>query len=175
MTEIAHEIKTSFAPVAGPATRILILGTLPGEISLGRQQYYAHPRNRFWPLMAALTKNELPEAYPDRLELLLRNGFGLWDVVDRAKRAGSLDSNIVEETPNDLPGFVAAHPGLQAIAFNGAKSRILFDKYFPRLPELKYFALPSTSPANASFDLARLYEHWSILMNIDHSVSSAII
>jgi hypoxanthine-DNA glycosylase len=175
MTEFADEIKTSFAPVADAGTRILILGSLPGEISLRRHQYYAHPRNRFWPLMAALTNSELPENYPERLELLLRNGIGVWDVVGRAKRAGSLDINIVEETPNDLPGFVAAHPDLQAIAFNGAKSRILFDKYFPRQPALQYFALPSTSPANASFDLARLRDHWSIVINTDHSVSSAII
>jgi hypoxanthine-DNA glycosylase len=158
------ELKSSFAPIADKHISILILGTLPGEKSLELQEYYAHSRNRFWQVIAAITGSSLPDSYEQKLELLRQNRIGVWDVVQSAKRVGSLDTNILDEIPNDLDGFLENHPHLRTIGFNGAKSRSLFDKYFRRKPDLKYLALPSTSPANASYSLERLCEIWLELL-----------
>ena len=87
-------LKSSFAPVVDADTRLLILGSLPGEVSLQRGQYYANPRNQFWRLMATVTDSQMPDAYEDRLAHLLRYGIGLWDTVKAAHRTGSLDAAI---------------------------------------------------------------------------------
>ena len=98
-----------FAPVVNANTQVLILGSLPGAASLAAQQYYAHPRNRFWPLLAAVLKQpDLPAlAYPARLQALLAAGVGLWDVVAQAQRRGSLDANIRDAQANPLPALIA--------------------------------------------------------------------
>lgn len=155
-----NSLKNSFPPIADEKTEILILGSLPGEMSLELQQYYAHPRNRFWKVIAKITNSEIPENYEQKLSFLQQNRIGVWDVVQTAKRVGSLDTNILNEIPNDLESFINNHPSLKVIAFNGAKSRALFDKYFVRQSKLKYLALPSTSPANASFTFEKLCENW---------------
>ena len=154
------QLKSSFASIADNETEILILGTLPGEKSLEMQQYYANPRNRFWRIVAEVTGSDLPNTYPEKLEMLRQNKIGVWDVVHTARRIGSLDTNILDEVPNDLEQFISTHPQLKLIAFNGAKAQKLFDKYFRRKEHLKYLPLPGTSPANASFSLERLYERW---------------
>lgn len=155
-----NNLKTSFAPIADVETQILILGSLPGDKSLEFQQYYAHPRNRFWTVIATLTESNFPTNYQEKLNLLHQNKIGVWDVVHTAKRVGSLDTNILEEIPNDLESFILSHQNLKIIGFNGAKAQKLFDKYFTRKADLKYIALPSTSPANASFTIESLCEHW---------------
>src|SRR4051812_37212319 len=95
--------KSSFAPVVDANTRILILGSLPGEISLAHAQYYANRQNRFWTLMSEITNIDLLALdYPARLQALLKNGYGLWDVVAEADREGSLDSRIRDHIGNDL-------------------------------------------------------------------------
>jgi len=141
--------KSSFAPVVNKATRVLILGSLPGEASLRQGQYYAHPRNAFWPLMAALTGREtVAIPYPDRLASLLEAGVGLWDVVRMARRTGSLDAHIRDHSPNALAALAASLPRLRAIAFNGAKAAEIGR---PALLGVSadLIALPSTSPAHA--------------------------
>ena len=87
-------MKTGLAPIAGKSSRLLILGSLPGDESIRRQQYYAHPRNHFWPIMAGLLGEELPEDYEKKKAMLLRHGIALWDVLFSAEREGSLDTNI---------------------------------------------------------------------------------
>jgi hypoxanthine-DNA glycosylase len=141
--------KSSFPPVANAKTRVLILGSLPGEASLRRSQYYAHARNAFWPLMAALTERELvAKSYPDRLASLLDAGVGLWDVVRRARRTGSLDAHIRDHIPNALAELAASLPRLRAIAFNGAKAAEIGR---PALAGISadLIDLPSSSPAHA--------------------------
>src|SRR5690606_10655260 len=95
--------KTSFPPISDADTEILILGSLPGDLSLKVGEYFAHPRNRFWKIIAAITNEALPQTYPEKLELLHRNRIGLWNVLHKASRKGSLDSAISDEIPNDLP------------------------------------------------------------------------
>ena len=160
-----NEFKTSFAPIADDETKILILGSLPGDKSLELNQYYAHPRNRFWRILAEITGSKFPDNYAEKINLLQQNKIGVWDVALAAKRVGSLDTNILDEVPNDLDEFILNHLHLKTIAFNGAKSQKLFDKYFMQKAALKYFALPSTSPANASFTFERLCEKWREILS----------
>jgi hypoxanthine-DNA glycosylase len=96
-----NELKISFPPISADSTEILILGSLPGEKSLAMHEYYAHPQNKFWRIIAAITDSQTPVNYDDKMSLLIKNKIGVWDVVREAKRIGSLDTNIVGEVPNE--------------------------------------------------------------------------
>jgi hypoxanthine-DNA glycosylase len=159
-----NELKTSFPPISADSTEILILGSLPGEKSLAMHEYYAHPQNKFWRIIAAITDNETPVNYDDKLSLLINNKIGVWDVVREAKRIGSLDTNIVGEVPNDVDNFISRHKNLKVIGFNGTKALKLFDKYFKRREHLKYIQLPSSSPANARITFDEICEKWRELL-----------
>jgi hypoxanthine-DNA glycosylase len=154
------DLKTSFAPLADDDVETLILGSLPGDRSLALGQYYGHPQNRFWKVIAHITGNSLPTTYPDKKMMLQRARIGLWDVAHRANRHGSLDSAIRDEEPNDIPAFIASHNNLKAIVFNGRQPEKMYDKYFGRQPGIDYISLPSTSPANAAMSVERLCERW---------------
>ena len=153
-------IKRSFTPIENEKIIILILGTMPGEKSLALQQYYAHPQNRFWRIIAKITDRPLSDKYEERTALLPTIGVGLWDVISSAEREGSLDNNIKNEQPNDLDRFIEEHPSLEVIAFNGKAAEKLYSKYFIRKSTIHYISLPSTSPANAVFTLDTLYDKW---------------
>lgn len=147
-------IKYSFAPFVPEGARLLILGTLPGEESLRLQQYYAYPRNHFWPLIAALSKTPLPASFPERVAMLKANRWALWDVLEGAERIGSSDAAIRNPTVNAFGDFFALHPGIEAVAFNGQKARDLFRRYILKpgiIPEDRVTAidLPSSSPLHA--------------------------
>ena len=142
------EVKRSFPPVADARTRLLVLGSLPGEESLARRQYYGNPRNHFWRLIGAVTGADLvPLPYEARLEALLAAGVGLWDTVGAATRRGSLDSAIRLHGANDLAALAATLPRLRAVAFNGARSAALGRPRLAARPDLALVALPSSSPA----------------------------
>jgi double-stranded uracil-DNA glycosylase len=141
--------KSSFPPEAGAGTRVLILGSLPGEVSLARGQYYAHPQNQFWRLIGAVIGADLAGgAYPDRLAALQRAGVGLWDVVKTASRVGSLDQHIRDHAPNPLAEFAASLPQLRAVGFNGGKAWKIGAAQLAGAPNLELIALPSSSPAH---------------------------
>ena len=150
-------------PISNPEIEILILGSMPSEKSLQEQEYYAHPQNRFWRVIATILNSELPNEYSHKINLLQSNKIGLWDVVHQAKRIGSLDSAIEEESPNDIETFILQHHKLKTIAFNGKKSEELFYKYFKPNQGIRYVSLPSTSPANAGIKLDGLCERWKII------------
>lgn len=164
MTSDQTNFKTSFPPIANADTEVLILGTLPGDRSLESGEYFAHPRNRFWKIIAAITDNRLPESYSEKRDLLLRSRIGVWNVLHKAERKGSLDSGIQKEVPNDLPAFIAKHKKLKVIGFDGLKAEALFDKYFSRRNDLTYEYLPGCSPANARFNLQALCEKWAAIL-----------
>ena len=168
-------------PLVDARTRVLVLGSFPGVASLAAHQYYGHPRNHFWPVMAQVfqallgsaaypestnsyQKNDLgvPLAYAERCAWLLAHGVGLWDVYAACQRPGSLDADIRAAEPNDLSGLLAQCPRLKLVAHNGGESgkhmrhtRALFG---PR--GVQVVQLPSTSPANASWSLARKQAAW---------------
>jgi hypoxanthine-DNA glycosylase len=141
--------KRCFDPVVDQQTRLLVLGSLPGEQSLAVQQYYANRQNKFWLLMSEVIGVELvPLAYEARLQTLLMHGVGLWDVVAEAHRPGSLDSAIRHRDDNDLPGLLARYPGIEAIAFNGGTATKLGMKVLgEQAARYRIFSLPSSSPA----------------------------
>ena len=115
--------KSSFPPVVAPDTRVLVLGSLPGERSLAEQRYYAHPRNLFWRLVGEVIGRDLEALdYEARLATLLEARIGLWDTVASARRSGSLDAAIREAEHNPLADLAASLPDLRAVAFNGATS-----------------------------------------------------
>lgn len=142
------ELIYSFPPIADERSRVLVLGTMPGVMSLRKQQYYGHPRNAFWPVMAALCGCELPDRYERRQEMLLGRGIAVWDVCRQCEREGSLDSNICNEEPNPIPALLARYPQIRAVAFNGQGAARLFRRYFGE-PPATGLILPSTSPAHA--------------------------
>ena len=155
--------KSSFAPVVADNTRVLVLGSLPGEASLAAGRYYAHPRNRFWQLMGKMIEVELePMTYEQRLEALLGAGIGLWDTVASARREGSLDAAMREIEANPLRQLVASLPELRAVGLNGAVAarigtRLLGDMGLSLIP------LPSSSPAFAAMTLADKQRRWLVL------------
>ncbi|MDT6960083.1 DNA-deoxyinosine glycosylase [Cupriavidus sp. SZY C1] len=141
--------KRCFPPVVDAHTRVLVLGSLPGEVSLAQSQYYAHKQNRFWHLMGDVLGVDLAGLdYDSRLATLRRHRVGLWDVVAEARRDGSLDSSIRDHQGNDLLGLIGTLPALRAIAFNGGTAARIGEKalgeHGDRHAILK---LPSSSPA----------------------------
>lgn len=160
---------TSLAPVVAPDCRVLILGSMPGELSLERGEYYAHPRNRFWPVMGELFGARPELDYATRLARLGAAGVGLWDVLRHCVRVGSLDTSILRdsEVPNDLGSLLDAVPSIGVVALNGAKAAQTFRRgVLPGLAEahahrLVLLDMPSTSPANASRSLRDLVQAWS--------------
>lgn len=158
-------LKTSFPPITSPEIKILILGSIPGDRSIAENEYYGHPQNRFWRLMAELTNSEPPESYSDKKQILLQNRIALWDVAHKANRKGSLDSAIKNAEPNDIEAFIARHPRLKVIGFNGRKAEALYNRFFDRKVELKYYSLPSTSPANAGCSIDQLFQRWCVLFD----------
>jgi hypoxanthine-DNA glycosylase len=153
-------IKRSLPPIAHPEATILILGTSPGEKSLELQQYYAHPRNRFWKLLENTFNSDIPSNYAEKVKWLKNHKIALWDVAHCAIRQGSLDANMKQVEPNDLIDFLAKHPSIQMVAFNGQKAEKLFDKYFIRTSSYSFVSLPSSSPANTRFTQVQLQADW---------------
>lgn len=141
--------KRSFDPVIDENVRLLILGSLPGELSLAQSEYYANPQNRFWTLISEVVGENLTAlSYSDRLQALLRHGIGLWDVVAEAIREGSLDSRIRDHAHNDLIGLIDRLPRLEAIAFNGGTAaRLGLKALKDQANYYEIIRLPSSSPA----------------------------
>ena len=159
----------SFDPLIGKLPRVLILGSMPGVISLNQQQYYAHPRNQFWPIMSELLGIRWEHDYSKRIAQLKTQPLILWDVLRACQRAGSLDSAIAANDliANDISGLLNSYPDISTIAFNGAAA----EKYFRRLvqphlaagKQLKLVRLPSTSPANAAKSFQQKLLEWRLI------------
>jgi hypoxanthine-DNA glycosylase len=163
MSDLLHGLP----PVIGPSTRLVVLGSFPGVASLRAGQYYAHPRNHFWPILAALWGVDLPAMpYADRLSHMLSRGLGLWDVYASCQREGSLDSAIVAPVFNDLAGLRLRAPQLQAVAHNGGESARAM-RHTQGLG-VAVQRLPSTSPANASWSFERKLAAWRLVFEQQH-------
>ncbi|HEY3730618.1 MAG TPA: DNA-deoxyinosine glycosylase [Steroidobacteraceae bacterium] len=162
----------SFAPVVGARTRILILGSMPGVASLAAGQYYAHPRNQFWGIMGALCGAGPERSYRERLRILTRARLGLWDVLESCVRPGSLDAAIehASATPNDLPALLRQR-AITRVCCNGGTAHRALQRYFAarlarEFADLEVCALPSTSPANASWSYARKLRAWRTALEL---------
>jgi len=145
---------TSFKPLSRPTATALVLGSMPGAASLKAQQYYAHPRNHFWRIMACIAGFDASAPYAERVEAITGCGIAVWDVLQSCVRPGSLDSSIQAGTrvPNDFATFFREHPGILLVCFNGAEAQTSYTKHvLPglTLQGIRYVRLPSTSPAHA--------------------------
>ncbi|MDT8363825.1 MAG: DNA-deoxyinosine glycosylase [Nitrosomonas sp.] len=162
-----------FPPVVDKNAATLILGSMPGMASLTASQYYAHPRNTFWPIMSQLL-GFLPEAaYAERLRALQTAGIALWDVLQACERKGSLDASIVIATQiaNDFPCFLRLYPHIQHIFFNGGSAHAAFMRHVPGNclpPHIRCTRLPSTSPANAGITFIQKLAAWRIILDTIH-------
>jgi len=161
----------SFPPLSAPDARILILGSMPGLASLAANEYYAHPRNAFWPLMGEMLGFSPQLAYSERAAALCRARVAVWDVLYSCRRQGSLDSAIEDDTlvANDLAGFLAGHPAIRYIFFNGAKAESCFRRHIKlAMPqrEIAFTCLPSTSPAHAGRSLEQKLAAWRVVADV---------
>jgi TDG/mug DNA glycosylase family protein len=150
------------APVTGSRPRVLILGSFPSVLSLERREYYGNPKNRFWAIMGELFPVPAVLPYPDRIALLTEQGVALWDVIRACERPGSADSRIRNPVPNDIAGFVRAHPTLRLVALNGGTAGRLYHR-FAEVPDLPAVTLPSTSPANAAVKFSEKVRAWKVV------------
>ncbi|WGS86874.1 DNA-deoxyinosine glycosylase [Methylomonas sp. UP202] len=158
----------SFQAIADKNARILVLGSIPGIRSLQDQQYYAHPRNQFWPIICKLLSINPDSAYVERLNKLTLSGVALWDVMKRCRRPGSMDSDIdfTSVVINDFDSFFESHGKIEAILFNGATADKIFNKHYYSeafTEKIKRYRLPSTSPANAAMSFEQKLENWRVL------------
>jgi len=153
-------------PVTGRDPEILILGSFPSLMSLGKGEYYGNPKNQFWKIMEILFGIDPACPYTTRTTLLVEHHVALWDVLASCSRDGSMDSAIRDPVANDIRGFIAAHPTIRYIALNGTTA----GRYFRRLnPGLTGHVLPSTSPAYASMSLTEKARCWARTCIPEHS------
>lgn len=156
----------AFPPIVGNKPRVLILGSMPGQMSLQQKQYYAHPRNAFWWLMSHHFGFLESLDYSERVAELKSSGVAVWDVLHDCERKGSLDSNIVKqsETVNNFASFFDAHPMIEKILFNGVTAETIFKRHWGSLmdtpPQRSWLRMPSTSPAHASLTREQKYRIW---------------
>ena len=155
----------SFKPIESNSARILILGSMPGAMSLTAKEYYAHPRNSFWKIMSAILGVPETATYEERIWALQGAGIALWDVLHSCVRDGSLDADIEKDSmrANDFSTFFLRHPNIEVVCFNGATAEKCFKRVvIPTLTQsrMRYVRLPSTSPAHASLSFDEKVVAW---------------
>ena len=155
MNEVVHP----FPPVAGPESRTLILGSFPSVRSREEGFFYGHPRNRFWPMLAAIFGEETPLTVPAKQSLILRHGLALWDVIASCRIEGSSDASVRDAVPVDIARVTAIAP-IERVICNGALAGRLYAQHLQPVLGMEALSLPSTSPANAAWSLARLTDTW---------------
>ncbi len=156
-----HQVVThAFAPIYNSESEILILGTMPSVKSRENQFYYGHPQNRFWRVMAAALSCAVPTTIKEKEEMLLSHKIALWDVLHSCEIVGSDDNTIRKEIPNDLVPLIEKTK-IKRIVTNGKKAEKLYQKYCFSQIQIESVAMPSTSPANASWSLERLVKEWT--------------
>ena len=163
----------SFEYSTASDSRILILGSMPGKVSLKQQEYYVHPQNSFWFIMGELFSAGRDLSYTERLKKLCDCGISLWDVAGQCNREGSLDSRIVHDTvvPNNFEQLFIACPNIRYVFFNGAKAEELYRKRVlknlsGKFGYLEYKRLPSTSPAYAAMSKGNKLKEWSVIKSV---------
>lgn len=160
----------SFAPIAAPDAKLLLLGSSPSVRSLAAGQYYGHPQNLFWVIMGELVGAGLDREYADRAAILQSHGIALWDVARLCRREGSADATMTDVEANDIGGLLRRCPGIRAIFCNGRKAEQMFRRLVvPRASEALEGRhtgyLPSTSPAHASVPRREKIEIWRNALN----------
>ena len=159
-----EHIVHSVEPVYDKASEILILGTLPSVKSRENNFYYGHKQNRFWKVLATLLKEPVPETIEEKKAMLLAHRIALWDVIQSCDIKGSSDSSIKNVQPTDI-GMILEKTNVTQIYANGNKAGQLYKRYQFPVTGIEATVLPSTSPANAAWSLARLCEAWKTILH----------
>ena len=159
----------SFGPIADRNAEVLVLGSMPGQASLAAGQYYAHPRNAFWRIIAELLRCDPASPYAARIDALQSARIALWDVLHSCTREGSLDARIERDTQvaNDFRTFFRRHSRITRVFFNGATAAACFRRHAPGeidAGHIAYGRLPSTSPANASMSFEHKLRAWRTIV-----------
>ena len=149
-------------PVFDTNSRILILGSFPSVKSRESGFFYGHPQNRYWKVLSAVFEEECPETIPEKKAFLLRNHIAAWDVIHSCEITGSSDASIRNVTVNDL-GMILRAAALREIYVNGKTAEKMYRKYTEPVLGRPCTVLPSTSPANAAWNLDRLIEAWRVI------------
>lgn len=155
-------MRKCFPAVATETAKILILGTYPSPLSFESGFFYGHPRNRFWPMMADLLGEPVPACVEEKKNLLIKHDIAIWDVLDSCEIKGAADASIRNPVVNEIAPLVEGSL-IQAVFFNGAKAEELFKRYSCPLP-VPCFRMPSTSPANAAWNMERLKAQWGKIL-----------
>lgn len=159
-----EHIVHSFEPVYDKHSEILILGTLPSVKSRENNFYYGHKQNRFWKVLATLLKEPVPETIEEKKAMLLAHRIALWDVIQSCDIKGSSDSSIKNVQPTDI-GMILEKTNMTQIYANGNKAGQIYKRYQFPITGIEATVLPSTSPANAAWSLARLCEAWKTILH----------
>lgn len=155
----------SFNPIVDSKTKILILGSIPGVKSLEKVEYYGNKQNQFWKILFSIFKQEnVPECYKNKVNFLLQNRIGLWDVVQNCERKGSLDIAIKNQEINDFNSFFNKYPQITTLVFNGKIAYQFFYKKYGQIKGITYSVMPSTSPAN-TIPFEKKLNEWSLILS----------
>lgn len=164
---VSESITEGLEPVADRESKFLILGTLPGKVSLQTRQYYANRGNCFWRIISSIFNETMPNSYEGKLEVLKRHHIALWDVLKSANRESSLDSDIKNPNANDILGFISKHPNLRVVGLNGKDAENYFRKFIGihNLPEnIRVVSLPSSSSTNTYLKLDAKVSLWNLIL-----------
>ncbi len=159
-------VRHPFEPLFDENSRVLILGSFPSVKSRDVRFYYGHPQNRFWKVLAALYRRDVPKDIPEKRALILENHLALWDSIALCEITGSSDASIRNVHPNDISLILRAAP-IRLIVCNGKTSFRCYEKWIRPQTQREAICLPSTSPANAQWSLERLAEAWSVILTGD--------
>lgn len=158
-----QKLRHPIAPFFSPQSKVIILGSFPSPKSRETGFYYGHPQNRFWKVMASLFFEKTPGTIPEKKAMLERHGIALWDVIKECNISGASDSSIKSAMPNDI-AYLAACTDAKAVFLTGKTAFSLYTRYCSDTVNLPYFALPSTSAANAAFSCERLTECYRVIL-----------
>lgn len=156
--------KTAFPPIINDNSQILLLGTMPSEESIRKQEYYGHKSNQFWKILFTLYNKPLAHDYKERVAFLLNNRIALWDVLSSCEGIGSADKDIINEKANDFITLFARHSQIKHIFFTSLKAKDFYAKYIGFTDDIIFHTLPSPSPANARMNFIQKVEGWKIII-----------
>ncbi len=152
-------LKHPFPPLYDKNSKILILGSFPSVKSREQNFFYGHPQNRFWKVVATVLEKEIPTTIEEKREFLLSSNIALWDVIASCEITGSSDSSIKNVVANDLTEILET-ANIKKIFVNGKTAEKYYNRYVKDKVGRDAVCLPSTSPANAMWNVESLVEEW---------------
>jgi hypoxanthine-DNA glycosylase len=161
-----EKVKTAFPPIVNNDSRILLLGTMPGERSLILNQYYGHAGNQFWKIIFSLFEHPFTTDYAVRKQLLLNNGVALWDVLKHCQGKGASDNAIKNEVPNDFDAFYKQYPSIKNVFLTSKKADYFYNKYVGKEAQRNYYLLPSPSRANTWKSVQEKVMEWQEILKL---------